>query len=446
MPDDDWIPPDPPPDDGWDDQAPHDITRERWLLSALMHGGEAAADVALAAGWTPADMFRPLHEDVADAIMQLCGTGTELDPLAITDWMGPGRFGTSHAQEVIFDIWQIPVVASNAADYAAAVHALAIRRRLVEGGTRQIQAARSPGLTVAEALNVAESGLAAAAGAAAVGTRAVSPRVIAADTAVKAHNWVIPGMVDLSDRIIWVGWEGHGKTRLLYQYALAVACGVHPFIGDVRFDPQRTLMVNLEVGPGMWARTTEAMLEVADGYGLDDRYSRVWSPDDLDLRTPDGQMALTAEVRAHRPRLLCAGPMYHMGIAEGQAEGADYLTVAKYLHRLARRHGCALMLEQHAPMAQNGKARVLRPIGSVLWTKWPDFGWGLRPVRPTKARPRENRYLIERFRNPREVRAWPEALYWRDPRAGDGFGWPWVAEWPEGTLDAPMDYDTAGAR
>ena len=135
--------------------------------------------------------------------------------------------------------------------------------------------------------------------------------------------------------------------------------------------------------------------------------------------------------------------MYHMGIAEGQAEGADYLIVAKFLHRLARRYGCALMLEQHAPMAQGGKPRVLRPIGSVLWTKWPDFGWGLRPVK-TKGDDIEQRFRVDRFRGPREVRPWPSELYWRNPPGAlvTGWGWPWAATYPPGTLTAPPGYTT----
>ena len=100
-----------------------------------------------------------MHEDVADAILQMCGSGQGIDPVTLTDWMGgTPRFGTSGGQVYVFDIWQLSVLAVNTREYATQVHELAIKRRLAEGGIRQVQLARTPGLTAAEALAQAETG------------------------------------------------------------------------------------------------------------------------------------------------------------------------------------------------------------------------------------------------------------------------------------------------
>jgi AAA domain-containing protein len=416
------------------EQWPHDLDAEKWLLAILMRYPDAL-DQAIDTGWNWADMYRPWHEDVGRELALMIDRGTPPEPLVLIDALGRADV---HRRDhgLIQDLWTWPTAgASHAVHYASAIHELAMKRRLIEGGIRQAQLARDGAdTTAAEILSRSEADLAAVTGGLASAERGESPRQLAADERAVAHNWVVPGLMDVGDKIILVGWEGHGKTLLLYQFAMAVAAGWHPFLPGVSITAQRALLVNLEVGRGMLARTTRKLLGVADAAGpWDDSLLRVWSPDDLDLRTADGQMALSGLVRRHRPRLLCAGPMYHMGIAEGQAEGADYLTVAKYLHRLARRYECALLLEQHAPLAQAGKPRVLRPIGSVLWTKWPDFGWGLRPVAKS-----DRRYELYPFRDPREERAWPTHLYWRR-----GPGWPWAAEYPEHAFEEPMRYDSA---
>lgn len=220
------------------------------------------------------------------------------------------------------------------------------------------------------------------------------------------------------------------NTRLLWQIAMCVASGVNPFRTELRIDPQRVLVIDLEVGRGIRARGFRGLLEHADQAGLDSSLIRVWSrPAGLDLRTPEGQADLSAAVRAHRPRLITGGPMYKMGLAEADGPG-DFKAVSDALDRVRERHQCALVLEQHAPMAQAGKPRLLRPMGSVLWTQWPEFGKGLRPV-PDQP----HTYDLPNFREDRETgRDWPTRLSWRR-----GYGWPWEASY-DNPPPEPMTY------
>ena len=46
------------------------------------------------------------------------------------------------------------------------------------------------------------------------------------------NDWVIPGILERGDRLIWTGVEGLGKTVMTRQLAVAAAAGIHPFTGE----------------------------------------------------------------------------------------------------------------------------------------------------------------------------------------------------------------------
>ena len=60
-----------------------------------------------------------------------------------------------------------------------------------------------------------------------------------------AEDWVIPGLLERGDRLIWTGIEGLGKTVVTRQIAVAAAAGIHPF-KDVLFPPRKVLFIDCE--------------------------------------------------------------------------------------------------------------------------------------------------------------------------------------------------------
>jgi hypothetical protein len=419
------------------EEWPRDLVAEKWLLACIMRRPEAL-DAAIDAGWHPRDMYRAQHEDIAMAIALMHDAGDLVDPLALRARLGDAWFVGAVTPVYLMDLWGMLANWMQAGYYAEIVHEKAILRRLAEGGIRQRQMALGTDADSATVLARAEADLTAVAGGSiSVAAELEDPRHLAADERAVSHNWVIPGLLDAGDRWILVGWEGHGKTQMLAQFGYCVASGVHPFLPATRIEPKRVLIIDLEVARGIRARNARRLLQYADDAGMDSSLIRLWArPAGLDLRLPDGQMAMSQAVRRHKPDLIIAGPMYKMGCTEAEGPG-DYKKVSDYLDRLRDRWGAALILEQHAPMAQAGKARLLRPMGSVLWQQWPEFGMGLQPVKGQGTR----WYKLARFRDDRETgRDWPEFVYWRP-----GYGWPWAAQYPDGAWDQPLTPDPVTA-
>ena len=56
---------------------------------------------------------------------------------------------------------------------------------------------------------------------------------------------MIPGILEATDRAIFTGGEGAGKTTLVRQMAILSAAGINPLTFDA-MDPARVLIVDAE--------------------------------------------------------------------------------------------------------------------------------------------------------------------------------------------------------
>jgi replicative DNA helicase len=87
--------------------------------------------------------------------------------------------------------------------------------------------------------------------------------------------------------------------------------------------------------------------------------------------------------------------------------------------------GITMILETHSPHGSSASGRDLRPFGSSVWLRWPEFGIGLRPVDPSNSSAGVD---VEHWRGPRDVRPWPNRLM-------RGKRWPWTPDqMPTGTF------------
>jgi len=219
------------------------------------------------------------------------------------------------------------------------------------------------------------------------------------------YDWVIPGLVERSERVIVVAAEGVGKTMLARQVGILCGAGIHPF----SFQPiprVRTLSVDLENPERIIRRTSRSVAVQALHQ----------SPGELDafiLTKPSGMDLLQARDRAIleealdevKPHMLIIGPLYKAFIDPGgRTSEAIAVEVARYLDTIRTIYNCALWIEHHAPLGSSGSSRDLRPFGSAVWSRWPEFGISLQPD-PTIVG--EYVYDIKHFRGARDERQWP---------------------------------------
>lgn len=225
-----------------------------------------------------------------------------------------------------------------------------------------------------------------------------------------SYDWLIPGMLERGERVMIVAAEGVGKTMLARQVAILSGAGVHPFTFG-RMKPVRTLFVDLENPERIIRRTSRKILSaVRSSYDRKaDPEAHLWiKPDGLNILKPADRALLEAKIEETKPELLVLGPLYKAFIDPGNRTAeATAIEVALILDQIRATYGCALWLEHHAPLGNSLAARDLRPMGSAVWMRWPEFGYALAPDPTAVGSPT---YEVKQWRGPRDIRQWPTKM------------------------------------
>lgn len=234
-------------------------------------------------------------------------------------------------------------------------------------------------------------------------------------------SWVVPGLLERGDRLIWTGTEGLGKSLAVRQVAVAAAAGVHPFRNE-SIPRQRVLYIDCENSERQgrkYFRSLEHVARVKNHRIPDGALFLIHRPQGIDLSRSEDATWLMERVVAHKPDLLVCGPFYRLHAADSEEEkGARRVVAALDAARVQA--DCALIVEHHAPHASNG-VRNLRPFGSSLLMRWPEMGMGIAPA--TEDQPCKN-VVVKPWRGNRDERHWPRALRWGE----DVNEWPWVLD------------------
>lgn len=240
---------------------------------------------------------------------------------------------------------------------------------------------------------------------------------------------IIPGALAQANVFVLVGPEGHGKSLFLRQFAVKCAAGIHPWT-SMPMDPLRVLYIDAE-NPEFQQKQDWMRLA-----GLAARHTGEPIPDERlwllsewrhepDLITPDGQAWLFEKVATYRPDLCIIGPVQNI-VGRDVKDDEVVRRLKRTINGARSICGTAFGLEHHAPhRAPGDKERQMRPYGSSLFMKWPDYGYGLKPTED------ESTYDLYPFRRPRvRSRAWPEQVRWGAPGSLE---FPWeVAEPTDG--------------
>lgn len=224
------------------------------------------------------------------------------------------------------------------------------------------------------------------------------------------YDWLIPGMLERMERVMIVAAEGVGKTMLARQVAILAGAGVHPFTLG-RMKPVKTLFVDLENPERIIRRTSRKILEsVRRAYERDSNpEAHLWiKPDGINILKDSDRALLEAQIEKIQPDLLVLGPLYKAFIDPGNRTAeATAIEVALILDEIRTTYGCALWLEHHAPLGNGLSGRDLRPMGSAVWMRWPEFGYALSPDPTATGEPI---YEVKQWRGPRDIRQWPTKM------------------------------------
>lgn len=393
--------------------AHYDETAELSLLGAALSAPRITESLRI----QPADFYQPVHEALWTAICGAHSDGHVPDPATVLPRVQ--KSVRARAAQVLVQVVGLGIPA-NAEAYAAAVRDRAERRRLEAAIAGAQQRLNDPDIPVEDVVAHVERAL--------IGGGPLdraAERLLTLDEfcgqPVPTEDWVAPGLLARGERLVLTGLEGCGKSVWLRQIATMVAAGLDPHtLQSTR--PARVLYVDAENPLGIMVRKMDPLRQVARTRGRTDL--PLWIrrfPEGLDLASPADRMELHHLCSLVMPDLLVIGPVYKLYVGGAGAREEDLARqVTSVLDGLREEFGCALMLEHHSPHAAPGMTqRSVRPIGSSLWLRWPEFGMGIRPRPDTRVSDRQ--LEVVPWRGAREDRPWPRRIHQGPPG-----GLPWV--------------------
>jgi replicative DNA helicase len=148
----------PPPSEDFGRQPPQDEAAEQAVLGGMLLSKDAIADVL--ERLRPGDFYRPNHQCVYDAILDLYGRGEPADAVTVAAELDRrGLLRRIGGAPYLHTLISTVPTAANAGFYAGIVAEKATLRRLVEAGTRVVQYgyAGAEGADVAEVVDRAQA-------------------------------------------------------------------------------------------------------------------------------------------------------------------------------------------------------------------------------------------------------------------------------------------------
>ena len=139
-------------------QPPQDLAAEQSVLGGMLLSKDAIADVL--EKLRPGDFYRPNHQQIYDAILDLFGQGEPADAVTVAAELDRrGLLRRVGGAPYLHTLIAMVPTAANAGYYAGIVAEKALLRRLVEAGTRVVQYgyAGAEGADVAEVVDRAQA-------------------------------------------------------------------------------------------------------------------------------------------------------------------------------------------------------------------------------------------------------------------------------------------------
>jgi replicative DNA helicase len=127
-----------PASDDFERTPPHDVAAEQCVLGGMLLSKDAISDVIEVI--RPADHYRPAHQLVHEAILDLYSRGEPADAITVANELTRrGEIARVGGAPYLHTLIASVPTAANAGYYARIVRERAILRRLVEAGTRIVQ-------------------------------------------------------------------------------------------------------------------------------------------------------------------------------------------------------------------------------------------------------------------------------------------------------------------
>lgn len=381
--------------------------------------GEMAGQVS------PEDLLTPMVNHIYAAMVSLWGRGIEPTRETVEDSLRAAGVLESIGGRAVIGTLIAHADSSYPSKYVPSVLDHSLRRKVNVRLRQALEFNIDPKVTAADSLDNARELLADIEVPVDCPSEAETMPIFCAGEDI--YDWLVPDLIERGDRLLIVAAEGAGKSMMSRQIAVCCAIGVHPF-GGAAFAPIRVLLLDLENPVSLGRRKLRPMYATARQLRPQADHSNlsvICKPGGIDVTRRSDARWLSAQLTHARPDLVVLGPLYKLASGDDNWErGAARVTAL--LDDLRDRLQFGLVMETHAPQSIGG-ARHLRPVGSSMWLRWPEF------ILTFSALQTDPNKVAVSLTKGRDERVWPRYL-------GRGGVWPWTPCGETGPIDS-MFYD-----
>lgn len=189
--------------------------------------------------------------------------------------------------------------------------------------------------------------------------------------------WIMPNMLRTNERMIITGPEGGGKSVLVAQMCLGAAMGINTLSAAFdKHEPLRVLMLDVENDRLQVRNNMRKVYPVLKE--MNDVQPNIEWVDiqHIDLADPVEQQKVIKLAKERQPQLMYMGSLYRLA-PEGEKVDAAFTNISRTVDRIRAETGASVLLEAHAGHGLGNDRNGMRPYGSSMWMRWPEFGFGM---------------------------------------------------------------------
>lgn len=193
------------------------------------------------------------------------------------------------------------------------------------------------------------------------------------------QEFTIPNVLARNERLVLTGSEGGGKSVFIYQMLTGAAFGVDTFLRE-RYEPKRVLFLDVENSDfqqaGNLRKIVPHLREIAPDVEPEWRSMKRRV---VDLLASKDKADIISRAVHYAPDIMYIGTAYKLASTSDDAH-RSVRAIQSTVDKIREEVGCSVIVEHHAPHGFNNDRSSMRPEGSSMWLRWPDFGYGLKRI------------------------------------------------------------------
>jgi hypothetical protein len=195
----------------------------------------------------------------------------------------------------------------------------------------------------------------------------------------KPSNFTLPGMLQHNERLVLTGTEGGGKSVFVYQLLTGAAFGVDSLTLE-KHEPKRVLFLDVENNEFQARANLEKIVPVLREMTDVEPQWRSMKRRVVNLLATKDRADVIRRIVHYSPDILYMGTAYKLtDIADEQHRSVR--AIQGVVDRIRQEISCSIVIEHHAGHGFQNDRNKMRPEGSSYWLRWPDFGYGMIPLK-----------------------------------------------------------------